>query len=81
MQLGTRHLSPIAILLVPAALPARAQVQSLALTEGPGKLISSLVAAGYGPLNLYNALVTIQSNANPSVAGVITPAFLAALQT
>jgi hypothetical protein len=69
------------LVLVLAALPAQAQVQSFALTEGPGKLISSLVAAGYGSLNLYNALVIIQSNANPSVAGVITPAFLATIQT
>jgi hypothetical protein len=68
------------LVLVLAALPAQAQVQSFALTEGPGKLISSLISAGYGSLNLYNALVTIQSNANPSVAGVITPAFLAKIQ-
>lgn len=47
--------------------------------EGSG-LIAQLVSAGYGDYNAYNALVAIQNNTNPSVAGIITPAFLAALQ-
>jgi hypothetical protein len=81
MKPRTAHLPLIALLLVLAALPARTQVQSLALTAGPGKLIDSLIAAGYGGLNLYNTLVTIQNNTNPAVTGVITPAFLATLQS
>jgi hypothetical protein len=48
--------------------------------EAPGHLISRLVNAGYGNYNLYDTLVAIQADTNPSVAGIITPTFLAALQ-
>lgn len=47
--------------------------------EGSG-LITQLVNAGYGNMNPCQALVQIDSNTNPSTAGIITPAFLAALQ-
>ena len=47
--------------------------------EGNG-LITQLVNAGYGEYNLYDALVAIQANTDPSVAGLLTPAFLATLQ-
>jgi hypothetical protein len=66
--------------LVLAALPAQGQVQSFALTEGPGKLISSLIAVGYGSDNLYQALVDMAGNSNPSVSGVLTPSFLTTLK-
>jgi len=49
--------------------------------EAPGHLIANLVAAGYGNLNVYQALVQLQRNADPSLAvSVITPAFLQTLQ-
>jgi hypothetical protein len=48
--------------------------------EAPGYAISTLVNAGYGDYNLYDVLVAIQADSNPSVAGVITPQFLATLQ-
>jgi len=48
--------------------------------EAPGHLITMLVNAGYGDLNLYQTLVTIKNNASPSVAGLLTPAFMNALQ-
>ena len=48
--------------------------------EGVNGLVSQLISDGYGNYNLYDALVVIQANTNPSVAGIITPAFLAALQ-
>jgi len=67
-------------MLVLAALPAQAQVQSFALTEGPGKLISSLIAIGYGSDNLYQVLVNFADESNPSVSGVLTPSFLATLK-
>ena len=48
--------------------------------EGSG-FITQLLAAGYGNYNLYDALVAIQRNTDPSVASIITSAFLAALQS
>ena len=73
-------------LLVLAALPGRAVITSTQQTfvlsnEAPGGLITKLVAAGYGDNNVYEALVVIPQSTNPSVAGVITPAFLAALNS
>ncbi len=47
--------------------------------EGPGYEISALVNAGYGNYNLYQALVAIQQNTDPSLSGIITDQFLAAL--
>lgn len=49
--------------------------------EAPGHLTANLVAAGYGNANLYEALVLIQQNTDPSLSGVITPAFLASLRS
>jgi hypothetical protein len=46
--------------------------------EEPGNLITKLVNTGYGTYNIYQALLQIQADANPSVAGIITPAFLSA---
>jgi hypothetical protein len=81
MKPHARYLSLIAIVLVLAALPAQAQTSGFILGEGPGKLVDALIAAGYGSSSLYNALVNLQNNTNPSVADVITPAFLATLQS
>ena len=47
--------------------------------EGAG-LISQLVTAGYGNFALWQALVTINNNANPSDAGILTPAFATTLK-
>jgi len=44
--------------------------------EAPGNLFSLLNKAGYGNYNLYQTLLLIQADANPSVAGIITAAFL-----
>jgi hypothetical protein len=44
--------------------------------EEPGNLLSRLKNAGYGNYNLYQTLLQMQADANPSVAGIITPAFL-----
>lgn len=70
MQLRTRYLALVAVPLVLAVLPAQAQTSGFVLAEGPGNLVDALIAAGYGNLNLYQALVEIDNNANPSVAGV-----------
>ena len=43
---------------------------------GPGNLLSRLKNAGYGNYNLYQTLLQMQADASPSVAGIITPAFL-----
>ncbi|MGA3098651.1 MAG: IPTL-CTERM sorting domain-containing protein [Bryobacteraceae bacterium] len=76
------HVALFAVLmLVLAALPAGAQTQGFLLGEGPGKLVDSLIATGYGSVNLYQTLVAIQQNTNPTTAGVITDAFLNTLQT
>jgi hypothetical protein len=48
--------------------------------EGTGYGISALVNAGYGEYNLYDILVAIQEETDPSIAGIITPQFLATLQ-
>ena len=66
--------------LVLAALPAMAQTNGFVLAEGPGKLVDSLVAAGYGNMNLYQTLVQIDKDTNPSVMGVLTPTFLQTLK-
>jgi hypothetical protein len=64
-----------------AALPARAQTSGVVLAQGPGKLVDSMIAAGYGNDNLYEALLQIVSDTNPPVSGVITPAFLNTLRS
>ena len=47
--------------------------------EAPGHLITRLIDAGYGNSNLYQVLVAIRQNTNPSVAGLLTPAFMSTL--
>jgi hypothetical protein len=49
--------------------------------EAPGHLITNMVAAGYGNYNIYNAVLAIQQQTNPSLAGVLTPAFFLSLQS
>ena len=49
------------------------------LGEGPGKLVDSLIAAGYGSDNLYDALVAVQLDTDPSISPVLTDAFLSTL--
>jgi hypothetical protein len=50
------------------------------LSNEGGGLISQLVASGYGDYSLYSTLLTMQNNTDPSIAGIVTPSFLAALQ-
>jgi len=59
---------------------ASSGTQTFILSNEAGGLITQLVNAGYGPVDLYQVLVDIQVETNPSVAGIITPAFLQALQ-
>ena len=47
--------------------------------EAPGNLISVLIKTEYGNYNLYQVLLQLQADANPSIAGMITPTFLSAL--
>jgi hypothetical protein len=49
--------------------------------EGNNGLITELVNGGWGSGNLYQVLVDIVRETNPSVSGVLTPAFLQALQS
>lgn len=71
----------IAIALVLAALPAQAATyQTFVLSnEGANGLVTQLVNAGYGGEVLYDALVSVQLDTNPSVSPVLTDAFLNAL--
>ena len=56
--------------------------QSFVLSdEAPGHLIANMVAVGYGNFNIYNALLAIQQNTSPSLAGVLTPSFFLNLQS
>jgi hypothetical protein len=63
-----------------AALPARAQTSGVVLAQGPGKLVDSMIAAGYGNDNLYEALLQMTADSNPPVADVMTFAFLSTLR-
>jgi len=54
---------------------------SFILSNEDGGLINQLVAAGYGDYNLYQALVAIQGDTDPSVAEIITDQFLATLNS
>jgi hypothetical protein len=54
--------------------------QSFVLSDESGRLIGQLVTAGYGDYNLYQVLVTLQQDTDPSVAGIVTDGFLATLQ-
>ena len=74
------------VLLLALAFPQRAVAvvntssQTVILSnEGTNGLISQLLAAGYGNLDMYDALKLIVGNSNPTVAGIITPAFFNAL--
>jgi hypothetical protein len=49
--------------------------------EGNNGLITELVNGGWGSGNLYQVLVDIVAATNPSVSGLLTPAFLQALQS
>jgi hypothetical protein len=48
--------------------------------EAPGYGISELVNAGYGNMNLYQTLVQIADDSNPSVSGILTPQFMQTLK-
>jgi hypothetical protein len=48
--------------------------------EAPGYGISELVNAGYGNMSLYQTLVQIVDDSNPSVSGILTPQFMQTLQ-
>ncbi len=54
---------------------------SLILSDEGTHLVGTMAAAGYGDLNLYDALVAMQASSAPSVAGVITDSFLDAVAT
>jgi hypothetical protein len=81
MKLRSYYL--IAIALVLAALPAQAATyQTFVLSnEGANGFITQLVAAGYGNYSLYDVMVELRIDTNPTVAGIITPAFINALQS
>ena len=70
----------IVLMLLVMLLPAEAQTSGFVLAQGPGKLVDALIAAGHGDDNLYQALVDITADTNPSVAVVLTPAFLQTLK-
>jgi len=74
---------PCLLLLFALASPARATAtssQTFILSNEGGGLISQLNAAGYGNLNSYSALTFLDQESNPTVVGIITPAFLNALR-
>ncbi len=50
------------------------------LSDEGGGLINRLVTGGYGLDNLYQTLVDIVADTNPSVEGIIFPAFLSTLK-
>jgi hypothetical protein len=54
--------------------------QSFVLSNKGGQLIGKLLAAGYGVDNLYQTLTDILADTNPSIAGVLTPAFVLTLK-
>jgi hypothetical protein len=49
--------------------------------EATGDFLSEMDTAGYGDFNLWQALVAIQGDTDPSVVGIITDQFLAALSS
>lgn len=72
------------VLIVLAALPVWGQgvntsSDTFILSNEGGGLITQLVNAGYGTLNVYQALNQIVEDTNPTTAGILTPAYLAAL--
>jgi hypothetical protein len=74
-------LAGVLLCLLVAVCPVWGQTQQTFIlsNEGTNGLITRLVTAGYGNYNIYNVLLAIQENTNPSVAGILTPAFLNAL--
>ena len=62
------------------AVTVNTSAQTFILSNEGGGLITQLLNGGYGNVNPYQALVDIVKETNPSVAGIITPAFLQALQ-
>jgi len=71
------------VLLAAAALPGRAQTSGILIAEGPGKLVDALIAAGYGNLSLYQAVMALQEDSDPSLEdlGAIKETFLDTLAT
>ena len=69
----------ILTLTIPGAWAATANTFVLS-DEGAG-LITKLTDAGYGNLNLYDALQQIVQDTNPSVTGIITPNFFLSLHS
>jgi hypothetical protein len=49
---------------------------SFILTNEGGGLITKLVAAGYGDDNIYQALLAVQTDTDPSISGIVTNDFL-----
>jgi hypothetical protein len=74
-------LTTIALSPVYSGEALRNQDTLILSNEAPGILITRLVHAGYGNFSLYDILVVMQQNTDPSVAGIITPAFLGALRS
>jgi len=80
-------LAPAAVLfcLLVTVCPVRGAIVGTGLqtfvlsNEGSNGLITQLINAGWDSYNVYDTLVQIQGHTNPSVAGIITPAFLSAL--
>ena len=66
-------------------LPVKAQNTSFGTVvlsnEGFGNAIELLINGGYGNLNIYQVLLRIEQNTDPSVSGIITPDFLNTLQS
>lgn len=48
-------------------------------SDSPAALISTMINKGYGNYTVYQALLQMQADADPSVAGIISPSFLSAL--
>ena len=65
------------------ALPAKAQTSAetvIISNEFPGNSIVKLTNAGYGNDSVYQVLVDIQENSNPSISSAITPDFMTTLK-
>ena len=75
-----------ACILAMSLISASAQVTTnqdtfILSNEGPGYLITTLVNNGYGAYNLYQTLLAIRADADPSTSGIITDKFLSELRT
>jgi hypothetical protein len=76
------------IFVVGIVLGGNAQAQTSAnadtfilSNEALGNFIHMLINGGDGKNNLYQVLVAFQSNADPSIAGILNPVFLATLHS